>query len=73
MTYSIVARDDESGMLGVGIQSHFFAAASVVVYAEAGVGAICTQAFASRQYGGWESSCCVRACRVPRCSMRYGG
>ena len=51
MTYSIVARDDESGMIGVGLQSHFFAAASVALFAEAGVGVICTQAFASRQYG----------------------
>jgi uncharacterized Ntn-hydrolase superfamily protein len=51
MTYSIVARDPESGMLGIGIQSHFFAAASVAPFAEPGIGAISTQAFASRQYG----------------------
>ena len=51
MTYSIAARDADSGMLGIGIQSHFFAAASVAVFAEAGVGAVCTQSFASRQYG----------------------
>jgi uncharacterized Ntn-hydrolase superfamily protein len=51
MTYSIVARDAESGLIGVGLQSHFFAAASVALFAEAGVGVICTQAFASRQYG----------------------
>jgi uncharacterized Ntn-hydrolase superfamily protein len=51
MTYSIVARDAESGMIGAGLQSHFFAAPSVALFAEAGVGVICTQAFASRQYG----------------------
>jgi uncharacterized Ntn-hydrolase superfamily protein len=51
MTYSIVARDAETGMFGIGIQSHFFAAASVAVFMEPGVGAIATQAFASRQYG----------------------
>lgn len=51
MTYSIVARDPETGSFGIAIQSHFFAAASVASFAEAGVGAIATQAFASRQYG----------------------
>lgn len=51
MTYSIVARDPDSGLLGVGIQSHFFAAGAVAVFCEPGVGAISTQAFASRQYG----------------------
>jgi uncharacterized Ntn-hydrolase superfamily protein len=51
MTYSIAARDPQSGLLGIGIQSHFFAAASVAPFAEPGVGAISTQAFASRQYG----------------------
>jgi uncharacterized Ntn-hydrolase superfamily protein len=51
MTFSIVARDADSGMLGIGIQSHFFAAASVAPFAEAGVGAVSTQSFASRQYG----------------------
>ena len=51
MTYSIVARDPRSGVLGIGIQSHYFAAASVAPFAEPGVGVISTQAFASRQYG----------------------
>jgi len=51
MTYSIVARDPETGCFGIAIQSHFFAAASVASFAEAGVGAVATQAFASRQYG----------------------
>lgn len=51
MTYSIVARDPDTGALGVGLQSHFLAAGSVATFAEAGVGAIASQAFASRQYG----------------------
>lgn len=51
MTYSIVARDAASGLLGIGIQSHFFAAGSIASFAEPGVGVIATQAFASRQYG----------------------
>ena len=51
MTYSIVARDPETGQLGVGLQSHFFSVGSVASFAARGIGAIATQAFASRQYG----------------------
>jgi uncharacterized Ntn-hydrolase superfamily protein len=51
MTYSIVARDSQTGCFGIAIQSHFLAAASVASFAEAGIGAIASQAFASRQYG----------------------
>ena len=51
VTYSIVARDPETGALGVGAQSHFFAVGSIATFAEAGVGAIASQAFASREYG----------------------
>ncbi len=51
MTYSIVARDPATGELGVGIQSKFFAAGSIVGWAKAGVGAVATQALANRMYG----------------------
>jgi uncharacterized Ntn-hydrolase superfamily protein len=51
MTYSIVARDKESGELGVAVQSHFFAAGSIVPWAEAGVGAVATQASVLITYG----------------------
>lgn len=51
MTYSIVARDPATGMLGVAAQSHFFAVGSIATFAEPGVGTIASQAFASRQYG----------------------
>ena len=51
MTYSIVARDPESGRLGVAVQSHWFSVGSVVSWAEAGVGAVATQSFAERSYG----------------------
>lgn len=43
MTYSIVARDPETGDLGVAVQSHWFAA-GLVCWARAGVGAVATQA-----------------------------
>lgn len=44
MTYSIVARDPGTGDLGVAVQSHWFDVGGLVVAAEAGVGAIATQA-----------------------------
>ncbi|MFD1720741.1 DUF1028 domain-containing protein [Amnibacterium endophyticum] len=44
MTYSIVARDPETGSLGVAVQSHWFDVGGLVIAAEAGVGAIATQA-----------------------------
>jgi uncharacterized Ntn-hydrolase superfamily protein len=51
MTYSIVARDPETGDLGVAVQSHWFSVGSVVTWAEPGVGAIATQSFAEPAYG----------------------
>ncbi|HEV2169874.1 MAG TPA: DUF1028 domain-containing protein, partial [Candidatus Binatus sp.] len=50
-TYSIVARDPDTGQLGVAVQSHYFAVGSVVTWAEAGVGAVATQAFGEPSYG----------------------
>ncbi len=51
MTYSIIARDERTGELGVAVQSHFFGAGKVVTWARAGVGAIATQAFANADFG----------------------
>ncbi|HEV3452246.1 MAG TPA: DUF1028 domain-containing protein [Acidimicrobiia bacterium] len=51
MTYSIVARDAETGSLGVGVQSGFFSAGRVVPWIEAGVGAIASQALSDGSYG----------------------
>ncbi|MPY87724.1 MAG: DUF1028 domain-containing protein [Luteitalea sp.] len=50
-TYSIVARDLVTGELGVAVQSHWFSVGSVVAWAEAGVGAIATQALVDPGYG----------------------
>src|SRR5919108_2711679 len=50
-TYSIVARDPETGQLGVAVQSHWFSVGSVVPWAEAGVGAVATQSIAEPAYG----------------------
>jgi uncharacterized Ntn-hydrolase superfamily protein len=51
VTYSIVARDPESGELGVAVQTRFFGVGSVVPWAEPGVGAVATQSFAEISYG----------------------
>jgi uncharacterized Ntn-hydrolase superfamily protein len=51
VTYSIVARDPETGQFGVAVQSHFFSVGSIVPWAESGVGAVATQAFAEVSYG----------------------
>jgi uncharacterized Ntn-hydrolase superfamily protein len=50
-TFSIVARDPETGDLGVAVQSHWFSVGSVVPWAEAGVGAVATQSFVDPAYG----------------------
>lgn len=50
-TYSIVARDPETGALGVAVQSHAFAVGSIVPWAEAGVGAVATQSLTRIDYG----------------------
>ena len=51
MTFSIVARDPETGDLGVAVASKFLAVGSVVSHAQAGVGAVATQALANYTYG----------------------
>lgn len=50
-TYSIVARDENTGDLGVAVQSHWFSVGSIVSWAEAGVGAIATQSFVNVSFG----------------------
>lgn len=51
MTYSIVARDPDTGELGVAVQSHYFSVGGIVPWAEAGVGAVATQSIALASYG----------------------
>jgi uncharacterized Ntn-hydrolase superfamily protein len=51
MTYSIVARDPETGQMGVAVQTFNFATGTWVPWAEGGVAAIATQAKADRRYG----------------------
>src|SRR4051812_13397479 len=50
-TYSIVARDPQTGELGAAVQSHWFSVGSIVTWARPGVGAVCTQSVAEPAYG----------------------
>jgi uncharacterized Ntn-hydrolase superfamily protein len=50
-TYSIVARDPETGHMGVAVQSRYFSVGSVVPWAEAGIGAVATQSLANAAHG----------------------
>jgi uncharacterized Ntn-hydrolase superfamily protein len=50
-TYSIVAKDESTGKMGVGVQSHWFSVGSVVSWGESGVGVIATQAFCNISFG----------------------
>ena len=51
MTYSIVARDSETGELGVAVQSRAFNTGAVVPWAAPGVGVVATQSYTEVSYG----------------------
>lgn len=51
MTYSIIARDVETGELGVAVQSQAFNTGAAVPWARPGVGAVATQSWTDRRYG----------------------
>ncbi len=51
MTYSIVARDPDTGYLGVAVASRFFAVGATVPHIRGRVGAVATQAFVNPLYG----------------------
>jgi len=50
-TFSIVARDGETGELGIAVASKFFSVGSVVPWARASSGAVATQSFANTSFG----------------------
>ncbi|MDA7947936.1 MAG: DUF1028 domain-containing protein [Hyphomicrobiaceae bacterium] len=51
MTWSIVARDPETGLLGIAIASRFFAVGAQCPWTRAGVGAVSTQAMLNPTLG----------------------
>ena len=50
-TYSIVARDPQTGELGAAVQSHWFSVGSLCTWARPGVGAVATQSVVEPAYG----------------------
>lgn len=48
MTYSLVARDPDTGELGVAVQSHWFSVGGVVPHVRSGVGAVALQSIPDR-------------------------
>ena len=51
MTWSIIARDDTTGRVGIAVATRFFAVGALVPHIRTGVGAIATQAFINPGYG----------------------
>ncbi len=51
MTWSIVAREPETGNLAIAVATRFFAVGSIVPHIRGGIGAVATQAFANPLYG----------------------
>jgi uncharacterized Ntn-hydrolase superfamily protein len=50
-TYSIVARDQDTGELGAAVQSHWFSVGSLCIWARPGVGAVATQSIVEPAHG----------------------
>jgi uncharacterized Ntn-hydrolase superfamily protein len=50
-TFSIVARDETTGEMAVGVQSHWFGVGTLVPWGQAGVGVVATQSFVNKSYG----------------------
>jgi len=50
-TYSIIARDNKTGEMGIAVQSHWFSVGSVVPWARQGVGVVATQSLVDVRYG----------------------
>ena len=50
-TFSIVARDVNTGEMAVGVQSHWFSVGTLVAWGKSGVGVVATQSFINPAYG----------------------
>src|SRR5437588_9824366 len=51
MTWSIIARDRDTGQFGIAVATFFFAAGALVPHVKSRVGAIATQALVNPFYG----------------------
>ncbi len=50
-TFSIVARDPNTGEMAVAVQSHWFSVGTGVSWGQAGVGVVATQSFTNKSFG----------------------
>lgn len=50
-TFSIVAKDPQTGEMAVGVQSHWFSVGSLVSWGKSGVGVVATQSFVNPAFG----------------------
>lgn len=50
-TFSIVAKDPETGEMAVGVQSHWFSVGTSVPWGKSGVGVVATQSFVNPAFG----------------------
>lgn len=51
MTWSILARNPETGEIGAAVATRFFAVGALCLHVEGGVGAVCTQALMNPRFG----------------------
>lgn len=51
MTWSIIARDEPTGRVGIIVATRFFAVGALVPHIRTGIGAVATQAFINPHYG----------------------
>jgi uncharacterized Ntn-hydrolase superfamily protein len=51
MTWSVIARDQATGRIGIVVASRFFAVGAAVPHIETGIGAVASQAFVNPYYG----------------------
>jgi uncharacterized Ntn-hydrolase superfamily protein len=51
MTWSIIARDEATGRVGIAVATRFFAVGAMVPHIRTGVGAVASQAFMNPHYG----------------------
>ena len=51
MTWSIIARDETTGRIGIAVATRFFAVGAMVPHIKTGVGAVASQAFINPHYG----------------------
>src|ERR1700710_2879002 len=51
MTWSIIARDEQTGQFGIAVATKFFAVGARVPHIAAGIGGIATQALVNPDYG----------------------